>query len=747
MGRQKEVKCLGNKDHIPSQEKERLAYTLSIVQDELASVRLATQERQKEMDQLRKDLQTDREMANLWSSEEFEDLADLSQSVRLLTLQEENQDTALARRIALEYQQRTPYFARLRLEFESDEEPEEIYIGRFSLWDPKTKDLAIHDWRSPIASVFYRFGVENAWYKAPAGRIDCRVLGKRQYEIKHGEIQYCFDADTVIQDSVLRKMLSQNATPQMKSIVETIQKDQDIAIRDEEHDLLMIQGAAGSGKTSIALHRVAYLMYEGLSHRLRSNNILILSPNTIFEKYIASVLPELGQRNTAADTLEHLLEGLLHMRVQRRAQRLDGICDADSQTADFMRSMLAFKSSAAFVTILDRFIRDIPRHYAPYQDIWYGQHLIATGREMKNRMTRREKRFPLGVRLQRLERELWERIDTYRQDRLNSLYFRALQRSHGPEWGRAYSLYETASLARQIHSMTRLSPKALYLDLCRDAGRFRRLAKGLVLPDDLNQMLCATCSALEGDEPLPLSDATAIAYLHVRLNGRPTGGDIRHVVVDEAQDYGMVDYALLKCLYPGARFTVLGDIHQCMERFVDDQFYEQVSCQLAMKNTALMTLAKSFRCTREILRCSCAFLNDVHIQPFNRSGAQPRAIPLSRLTQAINSLLKKGHKSIALLTKTQREAQKWQDKLKDQWQVKRLGADAHPGRLFLAPLSLTKGLEFDAVIVLDCDENHYSGQAGRRLLYVASTRALHDLVFVYQGAPSCLLPMEVMQNE
>ena len=735
-----------NQPQIPLEEKLHLDKTLSIVQAELDSVRAATKAQQQEMDRLRSELQTDRELANLWSSEEFEDLADLSQSVRLLTMQEETQDTAVARRIALEYQQHSPYFARLTLRFPDEEEDEPIYIGRFSLWNPKEKDLAVHDWRSPIASVFYRFGMEPAYYTAPLGRIDCLVTGKRQYEIRNGQIVYCFDADSVIQDKLLRKMLSQNASSQMRSIVETIQKDQDIAIRDEEHDLLMVQGVAGSGKTSIALHRVAYLMYEGLKNRLRSHNILILSPNTVFEKYISSVLPELGQRNTAAATLEYILENFLHTPVQSRVDRIDSLCKAESRQAEAMRRMLDFKSSPEFVAILDRFLQEIPRHFSQYQDLWYGDHLLATAQSLKNEIMQRDDKWPLGVRLHRLENILWEKIRALRPERMKTLYFRALQLSRGPEWARAYSLYETASLSRQIQAITRLSVRQLYLSLFADETRFLRLAKGIPLPSDIRSILTDTCEALRSDQPLPLSDASAMAYLKVRLEGRSASGDIRQVVIDEAQDYGMADYALLQSFYPNARFTVLGDINQSMERGMDHSFFGNVQKQLKIEKAALIELNKSFRCTKEILSFSEQFLKHAALQSFNRSGEEPKILPNDQIISCIRQCKEMGYKSIALIAKTAEMAEKWHARLSLEIPIRLMGRDINPGDVFIVPLALTKGLEFDAVFLLDCDETNYSTEDDRRLLYVACTRALHFLSFFYTSSPSLLLKQEDQCN-
>ena len=204
---------------------------------------------------------------------------------------------AVANRIAiLEKLIECPYFARIDFQFEGESAFEKIYIGRASLRKEASYDLEVYDWRSPIAGMFYRFTRGAAFYEAPAGKITGEINLKRQYEIRKGRLEYFFDADLQIRDEFLRKMLSQNTSPKLKTIVETIQKEQDIVIRDMESDLMMVQGVAGSGKTSIALHRAAYLMYQGLSKRLAADNIIIISPNTVFEQYISDVLPESLER-------------------------------------------------------------------------------------------------------------------------------------------------------------------------------------------------------------------------------------------------------------------------------------------------------------------------------------------------------------------------------------------------------------------------------------------------------------------
>ena len=209
---------------------------------------------------------------------------------------------------------KSPYFARIDFKFDDEDEFEKIYIGRSSLRKNSYQEMYVYDWRSPIASIFYRFMTGEAFYDAPCGRVTGELNLKRQYEIKNGKLEYFFDSDVQIVDEFLRQLLSQNTTAKMKAIVETIQHEQDVVIRDMENDLLMVQGVAGSGKTSIALHRAAYLMYQGLQTKLSANNIMIISPNSIFEQYISNVLPELGEDNVISSVFEDILSALLNGR-------------------------------------------------------------------------------------------------------------------------------------------------------------------------------------------------------------------------------------------------------------------------------------------------------------------------------------------------------------------------------------------------------------------------------------------------
>lgn len=720
----------------PEQQREeqaRFQSILSLLESRLSNAKRDREEKMAGLSDIRRDEFTERQeplLRNLWAAHRFEDLVHLSQEFQNAADEEKDHESALRQIVSLEIMTASPYFARIDLQFEEDEEAEKVYIGRHSLWDDEKENLLIYDWRAPMASVFYRFGTGPAWYTAPMGKITCDLLLKRQFEIQERKLLGFFDADTVIQDSFLRRLLAQNASAQMKSIVETIQKDQDVAIRDEDHDLLMVQGSAGSGKTSIAMHRAAYLMYEGLKNPLKAHNILILSPNTVFEKYISGVLPELGESSVRTATLEELLEEKTGLLVQSRAERWEALCCQNDQKTVFL-----FKTSKDFLTLLDQYAEALPG-LLPCEDLDYAGKMISSRQEQRAWAMEHGSTFPLAVRLRRLEARLWERVHALRPARFNDLRMKAFHLGHGEEWARGCSIWESGVLARRMRRVTRLDIPALYANLLSDPALLRSLGQGLNIPDGL-------AWEHSPETPIALEDAAAMAYLQMKLNFGEASGDIRQVVVDEAQDYGAEEWAVLNLLFPKARFTVVGDIYQALDRTTDLSLYEDVARILNRKSSALLELTKSFRCTKEILEFSLQFLPDTKINSLNRSGSVPQILPNDNLLSEIAACRELGYQSIALITKTRRDAESWRVRLKERIDLPILGRNAQLGDVFLVPLSLSKGLEFDAVLMMDCDSDHYSQPEDKRLLYVACTRALHRLALFAETDFSPLIRMEV----
>lgn len=744
---------MGNKLIESDFEKEHLMYILEIIKRQLSDLRMNNDEKKLSVVFSKKEMMeenTRRISSNLWSMENFHELVEFSQYAGPLSNNISELEREANKILSLERLSDSPYFARIDFKFDDEYEFEKIYIGSSSLVDEKNYDIYIYDWRSPIASVFYRFGVGKAFYDAPAGRITGEVNLKRQYEISKGKLEYFFDADIQIMDEFLRKMLSQNASSKMKTIVETIQKEQDIIIRNTDMDLIMVQGAAGSGKTSVALHRVAYLMYRGLSSRLYADNIVIISPNTLFEQYISNVLPELGEKNVNSLKIEDIIQGVTkYESFQTRNDFLETMLD--NKKHDYVRKCSAeFKSSTQFVEILNRFVNDLPKKWIEFKDVYYDGKNLLSSHLMKARIMR-NKNIKLSLRLEKLEEAILELVHEQRKHRIKKLkdyvYENKRHVFEEEETARILSIYESTALIKQIRKFTRLNIFELYKKLF-SRKYFYALAKGIALPACIDDILDFTEDNLKS-ECLNYEDALAITFLYLKITEFDLFGDIKQVVIDEAQDYNALNYEIFNLLFPWADFTVLGDVNQTIGKREDLSLYEEIGIILGRPKKALITMDKSFRCTGEILRYSEKFLsNNFKIDFFGRSGDEPEIHAGDTMDsyddEIVNEILcsrEKLYQSVALICKTERDAISLYNRLKEKIDIKLIGGEgkADISGAFIIPIYLSKGLEFDSVLICDADNEHYYTEEDKVLLYIASTRALHRLNLFYTGEMSRFL--------
>lgn len=666
---------------------------------------------------------TSHTISGLWSSDGFEALAELSQYANPITEKIVDYEEVENKIALLEKLIQSPYFARIDFKFEGEDMFEKIYIGRSSLMKDNSYEMCVYDWRSPIASVFYRFVTGQAFYDAPAGRITGEVSLKRQYEIKKGILEYFFDADVQIVDEFLRKLLSQNNSSKMKTIVETIQKEQDIVIRDMENDLMMVQGVAGSGKTSIALHRAAYLMYQGLSTKLSANNIIVISPNTLFEQYISNVIPELGEDNVISMVFEDMLAAIIkNRRIQSRNQFLENLITSSGYRSTIKNS-IEFKTSHQFMEILNLFIYDIPYKWIEFEDIYYDGQFIVSKEILKEKIISR-KEVPLGVKLKHLEDFIVDLIYELKKIRINNL------------------------AKKEMLKFTELDIIELYQKLLRDKEYFYTLAKDFEIPEDMEDILVYTQENLNSNL-LFYDDATVLAYIHLKIYGVNEYKNIKQVVIDEAQDYYYLHYVIFNLLFENSKFTILGDINQTLGKKEDMTIYDQIRKILNKKKSSLATMDKSFRCTNEILTYSSKFAQQcMEIKSFNRKGDEP-GIYARDSQGSLNDLLMteikyckdKGYQSIALICKTEKNSLSLFTSLKDRIDVQIIKDDTTTELqgVFIIPVYMSKGLEFDAVLICDADNTNYHSEDDKNLLYIASTRALHRLNLYCLGEASSLL--------
>ena len=720
---------MGNNQTEKAFEEKRLAQTISLAEEQLKQAKEAADKKKSEIIEAKKDVRenTEHGITSLYTSDGFEALVELSQYINPVTDKIIDYEEEEHKILLLEKMIKSPYFARIDFKFDDEDEFEKIYIGRSSLRKNSYQEMYVYDWRSPIASIFYRFMTGEAFYDAPCGRVTGELNLKRQYEIKNGKLEYFFDSDVQIVDEFLRQLLSQNTTAKMKAIVETIQHEQDVVIRDMENDLLMVQGVAGSGKTSIALHRAAYLMYQGLQTKLSANNIMIISPNSIFEQYISNVLPELGEDNVISSVFADIPSALLIGRkIQSRNDFLENLI-VNSKYKEISRNSIEFKTSSFFREILDQFLIDIPRQWIEFEDVYYEGKCVVSRQILKDKILGRTE-TPLGIKLEQLEDYILEQI-------------------FGTGKGRGHK-EEKNLIKQEIQKFIKIDIVELYKILFSNEAYFYSLLQNSNLSQGIKSIWEYTRENLEADR-LYYDDAIAIAYLYLKIYGTNKYKNIKQVVIDEAQDYYPLQYEIFNLLFSNAKFTILGDMKQTLAKKEDISFYEQIQKILNKKKSSLIMLDKSFRCTNEILNFSLKFIEkSSQIKSFNRNGDSPKVyiadnseIFIDEIVKEIKLCQEKGFQSICLICKTEKNSIYLFNKIKHKLDIQLIknGSVSDLQGVFILPVYMSKGLEFDAVLICDADSQNYHDEDDKNLLYVACTRALHKLSLFCENEVSPLI--------
>ncbi|NLD48010.1 MAG: AAA family ATPase [Clostridiaceae bacterium] len=656
-----------------------------------------------------------------------------------------------------------PYFGRIDFTEEGYSLKEKIYIGKSNVINPSDNSIAIYDWRAPISSLFYRFEPGPSYFTAPVGEIHGEISLKRQYKIVKSRLVYYFDCNLQISDEILQEVLGRNSSPVMRTIIETIQREQDIIIRDTESDLLIVQGVAGSGKTSIALHRIAFLMYEGMTSKLSSNNILIMSPNNAFGNYIGHVLPELGEENIENSTLESIIKDYLASELSTRIYRfrnrdklleecIAGRSDTDGET---VAGWVQFKGSAAFKTILDRYLDYYERKIIKFDDVYYNNKVIFNSQELKGEFLYNKTGMPMAKRLSRIENRIFEAIGNLRKKRLGNLE-KITAQSDGHEFevkshARRMLMKNSEAFSQRLGRTTRIDVIDMYEGLFRSSGLFLKLSEELELPQDIEKMIEHTVKGFK-NRIINYEDWTAIAYLKIKAFGADSNSDIRQVVIDEVQDYYPLQFAIIRELYKDAKYTVVGDIAQSIERKGELSIYDEIPVVLEKKKTVKLSLLRSYRSSYEINEFAKQIAGGMEdCISFPRHEKEPEIVEASSkeelesfMLDRIGSYFKDGFERIAILCKTFFQAKSIYQSLKAKTDIKlTLGGEFEDDRVCLVmPVYAAKGLEFDAVLVYEVDDSQYNTELDKRLLYIACTRALHRLSLFYEGQRSRYLSCE-----
>jgi DNA helicase-2/ATP-dependent DNA helicase PcrA len=536
----------------------------------------------------------------------------------------------------------------------------------------------------------------------------------------------------------------------MKNIVETIQKEQDIIIRDTDNELLIVQGVAGSGKTSIALHRIAFLLYTGL--KLSSNNIIIISPNSIFSNYISNVLPELGEENVIETTYEEIIKKAFgnNFKIENRNIALECIIsNQNSEKSIDKVENIEFKGSMEFIKLIDRFIKYYEHRLISFKDIYYDGRVIDTREELKNKFLNNKINMPMSKRLKRMENIILHKIHPMRKKRLSKIE-NIVKNSYGHEFeeksfSRLLAIKEAKKFMKTLRCFTNISYLEVYRGLFHSEELFFRLSKGLKLPENIKNIIEETRENLNKGF-ISFEDSAPLLYIKLNIEGSDVFKEIRQVVIDEAQDYYPIHYKIFSILFESARFTVLGDINQSIEKDKNENIYDAIERILNKRKSLKLFLKKGYRSSFEINVFAQSLLkieDDSLI--FERHEEKPETIFKSNVKEINESIInkikeyyKQGYESVAIICKNEIEKESVYHNLKKIINVKSIdesNIEMKKGTLIVSSY-MAKGLEFDAVIVYNVSNENYFTELDRRLLYIACTRSLHKLTMYYAGKAS-----------
>ena len=671
------------------QEEEYLKKTLAVIKELIENDDNSIKDRMAEIQEMKK---------YLWDNNAMLDDVEIASGMYNVNCDVSYTNENIKKLMKLKKSLENPYFGRV--DFESDGFSEPIYIGINGI----VKDLKFYvfDWRTPIASLFYNYGTGPASYEAPRGTISGNISLKRQYKISDEKIERCFNSDLNIDDEYLQEILANASSEKMTNIVNTIQREQNEIIRNVSDKYLIVQGIAGSGKTSVALHRIAYLLYK--EKNLSSNNVLIFSPNDVFSQYISNVLPELGEDNVLQTTFSDFASAYIRdfKEIESFTQFIERYYKSDSISEEEYKTT-KYKVSNQFKSLIDNYIERYRENMS------FIRPIIINGKSIEiadlNRLLKTTfGKFPLSERI--------NRISEYICDQNNISY-----KKHG------------RTIGEKIKTIVNfdLNVKKMYEDII-SSNQFKECA-GLKENAEFK-----VGKQLRYDDLLPLM------YIYFEMNGYPKNNSIRHIIIDEAQDYSLLQFYMLKKIFYTASFTVLGDIHQTINPYYIYDNLNDVNSIFENKGKYI-ELNKTYRSSQEIIEFTNQILGLDNACSVRKSNAIPvttRSVPkkqaVNQIMQDIEIMRENGIKRIAIITKNNAETLELYDKLKDQLDdinIVQQNAKVGIGNMVILPSYISKGLEFDGVIAYT-DENHGYQEKDKYLFYVVCTRAQHNLTVYNQ---------------
>lgn len=691
--------------------------------------------------------------------DQMETNASVQQQKQLVALAVENENILNANKLKLENLQGSPYFGRI--DIVEDGEEDTLYIGTSTLQDDDGEFL-IYDWRAPISGIYYNGMLGKVHYQTPNGTAEVELKKKRQFQIVHNQIRTMFDTNETVGDEILQSVLSEYSDEYLKNIVATIQHEQNTIIRDTHSDILLVQGVAGSGKTSAILQRVAYLLYHSRS-TMNADNIVLFSPNKLFSNYISEVLPSLGERNMRQVTLNEFISlRLTGVQVETLFERYE---KDEHNLPETTVKIRLYKESGDFLEHIAQLEEQHPEHILHFEDIifegkpFFKRADIEEIYDNVNHAYHIPDRFLMtkNILIKQLQKRIHQdRNEDWVQEEIDNLSdedFQQIITDHKIETSanqreiiaEEFLRDRYAPIYNALVNNYFFNPYKEYLFLLNE------MQQDLV-PDNVWQTMIESIDDQIEAHKLGLSDSVAILYLRDIITDSGVNHAIQHIFIDEVQDYTMAQLKYIAHAFPNAKMTLLGDRAQDVltSSYRKKDLVTEVNDLFKKKKITTITLNQSYRSTAEITNFATKLLpNGDQVKAFSRQGEDPiiKVFDNDDYYQGLKDTareLNQKYDTVAILTRNQAQAEQIYTHFSDESIITLVDADFRsiPKGILVLPIYLAKGLEFDAVIGHDISAKNYPDARSVDVLYTICTRAMHSLTLCVDQTMSPLLSQE-----
>ncbi|TYS58478.1 AAA family ATPase [Sutcliffiella horikoshii] len=750
-------------------EQKRVDNVMESITEEIAKLEKETSRRKDEVIHIRKHFWEEVKVSTDSFDDYLETIIGLRQEAQALSVSQSSHRHAAKRLITLRKMEEIPYFGRIDFKEDGTSEVEQIYIGISALMDRDGEDFLIYDWRAPISSVYYDYQPGRANYMTPGGEIEGTLEKKWQYLIRNGELESMFDTSLTIGDEILQKVLGRaTADNYMHNIVATIQQEQNRIIRHDRGRLLIVHGAAGSGKTSAALQRIAYLLYK-YRDNLDADQILLFSPNSMFKSYVSNVLPELGEESMQQVTFQEYLDHRLSkaFEVENPYEQLEYVLtESGSHGYSARLAGIKFKASLRFYEAIQSYIESLAVEGMTFKDITFRGETIVTAEKMADRFYHYETSLRLSNRLEKLKDWLIKELkyiqkaesekpwvqeemellsnEEYHEARVFLAKKKGFEREEVADYevdprslAKLLVHKKMKPLRQRVRAYQFINFKALYEQIFVEPASIGQWLDGDP-PEEWPGICQGTMAALTEDKLL-YEDATPFLLLKELILGFQINSSIKHIVVDEAQDYSPFQFEFMKRLFPAARMTVLGDFNQAIFAHASEAVnFDVLEGLYGPEKTKIINITRSYRSTRPIIEFTRRLVpNGDKIIPFDRDGEEPVMTEVadfdslhSGITARVEKLKGRGYQSIAIICKSSEESGRAFEALSpgiDDLKLLKMNSMEYEQGVVVVPSYLSKGIEFDAVIIYNASDEVYGDESLRRVFYTACTRAMHYL--------------------